>query len=154
MEGGAKSLQQITNRKPADARGVQFVKSGFSTEHALPCRRVSDTLARMGVGMYGIAPPIMCGLPNAFSVHEPITCRRPAVSDNASEMSDKRVLTSNHIEDWHTLGELHTTMLPTVLVTNFVHKSSGFAMSCRSAAKSVCLIFYVWKRPQGHHDCR
>eukprot|EP00892_Ulva_mutabilis_P010007 jgi/Ulvmu1/7379/UM036_0039.1 len=109
MDGGAKSLHQITNRRPANYRGVQLTRAERPDAQG-PRRIVSDTSARvksMG-GMSGLlTPSSMAGLPNAMSMPEPSSSRRLGGASNGTHVSE-RVSTANghHIQGWEEMDRL------------------------------------------------
>lgn len=107
MVGGAKSLQQITNRKPADARGVEFSRYTGPFDQTLPRRHVSDTTAQvknLGAGLPLLTPSMMSTLPTSLSMPEP--SRRAATLNNSVHVSERTLVTSTHqIQDWDDLGQ-------------------------------------------------
>lgn len=91
-EGGAKSLQQITNRKPADARGVQLARTMTVTDPMQPRKHASDVSAQvksMGGDTSSQLMPSIAVLPNALSMPHPCINRRLRAYDNLTHETEK-----------------------------------------------------------------
>lgn len=89
-DGGPMSLQEITNRKPADARGVQITKSGILADQILFHPNMLDAVTRTKSG------------PRASEAGN-LSTSNGGFQGSAPQMA-ARATAANHVEDWDDLG--------------------------------------------------
>lgn len=124
LDGGAKSLQQITNRKPADARGVQLTKPGSLVENVSMRQQGFNNSAhtkRIG-GICKLTPPSMRGFAIALALPEATTRKRFLSSGNAIKLYETSTGTSgNQTQGVDDLGMFFWSLVPRVSCVRHSH---------------------------------